>query len=277
MSPEPDSPGGLVPPGPPLEDVPTPLTSSPPAEDWRRDQPWEPPRAAPYGRFETFGDRYLPPPSRTMAGWALGLSLALCIPFAFVVGAGLAITVLVKGRDGRDNGKGLAIAALVISGLILLAQVVYVVVLVLTGFDETERDADGRVVEGGSVTFDRIRVGDCFDEPGLADLPTDGSEGEGAAYVDVVPCSEPHQAEVFHEITLDDDGYPGDPVIDARIGDCMPEFRTYVGTSYRRSRLEVVFYYPTRTTWRFGDREITCTLVSPNARDLEGSMRGSRR
>jgi hypothetical protein len=150
-------------------------------------------------------------------------------------------------------------------------------VVVLTGVDTTERDADGRVIDGGSVTLDRLRVGDCFTEPGFEDLPDDGSEGESSGVVDVVPCREPHQAEVFESLQMSGDGFPGDAAIRRRAADCVPAFEDYVGRPYRRSDLEITLYTPTSTSWRLGDRTLLCNLTERDLSDVTGSLRNSRR
>lgn len=213
-----------------------------------------------------------------MAGWALGLSLVLCVPFGFLVGAGLAITVLVRSHRHRINyGKRKAIAALLISGLVLAANVVYAVLVFFTGFDESERDSSGQVVDGGTVTLDRLRLGDCFNGGGLDGLAEDGDQSEAAVTADVVPCSRAHQAEVFHLFDIDADGYPGDAVVQRRLQECVSEFRTFVGRSYQRSQLEVIFLYPTSATWRLGDREVVCLVANPDLTKVTGSLAGARR
>ena len=276
--PDPPPPGGPVPPGPPIEPEPQHRTGGLSVEEWIEENRR---RATSDGRADLYRTPHVgrvakPQADQRMAGWALGLSLAFCIPFAFLVGAGLAIAVLVKGRDGRDHGMGKAIAALVIAGLLVVANVAYAVVVFFNGFDDTERDADGRVVEGGEVTLDRLQVGDCFSEPNLDSIPTDEAGEEASVTVDVVPCDEPHQAETYHQIQLDGGDYPGSDAIDARAAECVTAFRAYVGVPYRRSRLDFVYYFPTSASWRLGDREIVCSLVNRDLSDLTGSKRRSR-
>ena len=213
-----------------------------------------------------------------MAGWALALSLAFCIPVAFLVAVGLAIAVLVRSRDGRDHGRGLAIAALEVSALIILGNVAYVVFVLVTGLDTTERDADGRVVEGGSVTVDRLQVGDCYDDPEFdASDGRDEGPGEAATQVEVVPCSEPHEAEVAHILELTGEDYPGRAAIDARSEDCFPTNRELArGVPFRRA-LGVYIIFPSTTTWRLGDRALLCIVTRTEGEPLTGSLAGAGR
>jgi hypothetical protein len=284
-----DPPEELTPPGPPTgpePETPTPTTGGRSVDDWiaenrgRSQASPYPAQPNPYATQTELrlgeASRYDAGTSRKMAGWALGLSLVFCIPFGFLVAIGLAITVLVRSRGGGDHGKGMAIAALIISGLIIIANVVYVVVILFAGVDTTDRDSEGNVIDGGTVTLDRLRVGDCFNEPNFEDLPADGSQGEASASVEVVPCREPHQAEVYHSLEVTGDDFPGESAIDRQAAECVPEFKEYVGKPYGRSRLEITLYYPTSSSWRLGDRTVLCNLVERDLSDMTGSKRNSR-
>jgi len=268
--------GGLTPPGPQTESEAEQPRGGMSVDAWleqARDRP-----AQPVARMAPDVPRYDSRRSRNMAGWALGLSLALCIPFAFLVAIGLAIAVLVRSAGGgEDHGKGKAIAALVISGLIIIANVVYAVVIVFNGVDGTERDADGQVVDGGTVTPDRLRVGDCFTEPAFDKISADGSEREASATIEVVPCSEPHQAEAFHSFKISGDDFPGHDAISSWSADCFRAFKEYVGKAYAQSSLDVMFYSPTAQSWRFGDRTILCSLTERDLSDMTDTARDSRR
>lgn len=277
---EPPAGDGLTPPGPAPDEAAASPAGGMSVDAWLEHNRGRPrPPASPFTQPSyDLGRGADPNRSRTMASWALGLSLACCVPFAFLIAIGLAIAVLVRGAGSEDDhGKGRAIAALVISGLIVVVNVVYVVNIVLNGFDDTERDSQGQVVEGGTVTLDRLRVGDCFEDPNFDELPTDGSMGEGSASVEVVPCAEPHQAEVFHSIEMGGDDFPGETAVNRRSADCIPAFKEYVGKAFGRSRLEVALYFPTSMSWRLGDRTILCSLTERDLSDMTGSMKGSRR
>lgn len=211
-----------------------------------------------------------------MAGWALGLSLAFCIPFAFVVGFGLAIAVLVKSRDGRDDGKGMAIAAIVISALLVLANIAYVVVYLFNGVDTTERDVDGDVVEAGTVTVDRLRDGDCYNDAEL--LADDSPDVVVPSEVEVVPCATAHDFEVFAVFELPDGDYPGDAAVQERGYRCFDEFTEFNGRRWRqRSGLDFMMFMPSSASWRFGDRSVVCSIFEVDGSQMEGSAEGEAR
>ena len=107
-------------------------------------------------------------PSKGMAITALILSFICCLD---VVGIILAIVVLIRSRDGRNHGKGLAIAALIISVITLLIAVV-------GGYAIYDYAKDLKDVES-------LKAGDCFTAKGL----TDESE-TGVTEIRSVGCSE---------------------------------------------------------------------------------------
>jgi hypothetical protein len=129
------------------------------------------------------------PASKTMAIIALVLAVIGCFGISWVVSVVLAIIVLLRGKDGRAHGKGLAIAALVIDALYVLALVGIVVVAVIVG-------------PGTSV--EDLKTGDCVTANGLA------SDSDTIDSLEVVSCSKSHDGEVLATAKLsadDADGY----------------------------------------------------------------------
>lgn len=141
--------------------------------------------------------------------------------------------------------------------------------------DGPERDSDGAIAEEGDVNAFSLEVGDCFDDPDGVDLGTQTTVFELPA----VPCSQPHDNEVFALIALegDDDEYPGtEEVQTLGFERCYDEFEAYVGAPYEESALEFDPYlFPTAQTWAAGDREIVCAVYNPDLSPLTGSTRDS--
>ena len=161
-----------------------------------------------------------------MGGWALGLAIAFCVPLATLVSIGLAIATLVQSRDGRDRGRGLAVAALVIDGLVLLG-IVALVVIVLLAPTEPQRDTQGRVTERHEISAFDIREGDCLDDPALMAAGSDEIEVKQA---EAVPCGQAHDVEAYLVFDLEGDDYPGrrQVVRRAAVG-CLQGFEGFVG------------------------------------------------
>lgn len=214
-----------------------------------------------------------PLPSWAMAGWALGLSLAGVTPVAF----GLAIAVLVRSRkDGRNHGKGLAIAALICSVVITVLTVAVIAMYFLNGWDETRRDDDGRIVDEGAVSTDRLRVGDCFDDQTVADAPPESYEIDASGEVLAVPCSEPHQFETIHILEVAGDDFPGMDAIHSHAAGCLDVWEEFTGTPYLSDeRYELSYYYPDERSWRWGARRIVCNIYPRDESLMIGSILGT--
>ena len=265
-------PSGPVPPGPELPQQPRP---QPP--EYRPVH--HPVTAHLYGATAQPRPEHLPPVSKKMAGWALGLSIVPCCGgITTLVGLGLAIAVLVQSRDGRDHGKGLAIAALVISSLWIVIGVIAVLAGAFEGLtDDAERDASGRVTERDTISVLRLREGDCFDQPSLAE-ETEGDATSDTSEVEVVPCTDPHEYEVYLAFDLDLPAYPGEERTAGMAGRrCMREFTDFVGVPYGKSALEPYVFYPQERAWSLlDDRGVVC-LVGEPGQQTTGTLEGSRR
>lgn len=118
----------------------------------------------------------------------------------------------------------------------------------------------------GAVTA--LRVGQCLDQPAAATAIEE---------VEVVPCDDPHDLEVFAVVALPDGPYPGDSArSDAALAACTDRFAAYVGIEPSASELATGFLVPTEAAWDGGDREVVCLLYAPGER-LQGSMRATQR
>jgi hypothetical protein len=120
-----------------------------------------------------------------------------------------------------------------------------------------------------------VEVGECLDVPGLRD-----PEVTQLVDLEVIDCAEPHDAEVFARISLDDEPeapYPGDEHVRSAADQvCFERFEAYVGIRYVDARLEIVHLRPPVAAWVRGDRIVTCLLVNATAEPLLGSMAGTQ-
>jgi hypothetical protein len=138
-----------------------------------------PQQPTPYGApgsFPSGGDQG--PPSKGMAIGALVSSVLCCLPVGLVLG----IIVLRRSKDGRDHGKGLAIAAIVLNTLVMIGATVLLVVAVVFG-------SQVRAVSD-------LEPGDC--------ISADGLRGDAESFETITEqeCTEPHDAEVLGVVTL---------------------------------------------------------------------------
>ncbi len=181
---------------------------------------------------------------------------------------GLAIAVLVRSKDGREHGKGLAIAALVISTLWILLIGGLIAFAVVSGIRENRdapRDASGNVTERAEISVLKLRVGDCFDDA-------------EADRVTAIPCAQPHSFEAYYVFGLVGDSFPGDAQASRlAVQGCARQFKAVVGTPIRQSELTFGYYYPSEIRWNLDERHrVTCALQDPDG-PVTGTLRQSRR
>ncbi|MFJ2370003.1 hypothetical protein [Microbacterium sp. NPDC087665] len=136
------------------------------------------------------------------------------------------------------------------------------------GSGDADRDEDtGQVTESANIDIFSLKLGDCKMES-----PSGLIED-----ADVVPCDQPHDEEVYYEITMDD-GEFSEEAVDAASQECIGDaYTTFVGITYDESALEVFPITPTKDTWDgYDDRIVQCVIVDP-AGQTTGSLKGAAR
>ncbi|QDE35085.1 hypothetical protein FIV50_09995 [Microbacterium foliorum] len=136
------------------------------------------------------------------------------------------------------------------------------------GAGDADRDEEtGQVTESANIDIFALKVGDC-----MMEAPSGLLED-----IDVVPCAEPHDQEVFYEITMDDGDF-SEEAIDAASQECIGDaYASFVGVAYETSTLEVYPITPTQQTWdELNDRVVQCVISDP-AGQIEGSLEGAAR
>ncbi|HEY5833884.1 DUF4190 domain-containing protein [Streptomyces sp.] len=221
------------------------------------------PGGAPYG----YGPYPPPPPGwyppqRGTNGFAIAslVTALTCIPLFGVI---FGIVALVQiGRRG-DQGKGLAVAGLVINGVMTVLLALTVTVGLLGGFDE------------GNTRVEDITVGQCFDtvDSSLSDYAGDGARSTTA---NVVSCDIAHDAEAYAVFTLDPGlgaDYPGvERISDIAGAKCASYADDYLDSEPVPDTVDIYYYMPPREGWRDGDRSVTCFFGATSGR-LTGSVK----
>ncbi len=134
---------------------------------------------------------------------------------------------------------------------------------------EPERDAETKeITSSGQADVFAIEVGDCVDE----------TEADEVSDVPVVPCSDPHDQELFSEFLLTETEWPGDDAIqEAAITRCDAAFEVFVGVPWDSSELEWYPFTPTEDGWdSLGDRLVQCVIYDP-AGKTTGTLKGAAR
>ncbi|MFE6405916.1 DUF4190 domain-containing protein [Streptomyces sp. NPDC057837] len=233
--------------------------------------PYAPPPAdrssapGPYGTagmpYGTAGTPYGTPKSvNALAVAALVLGVLCFIP---ALGLVLGLVALWQIKRSGQSGRGLAIGGAVLScaGLVLWA------VVLSTGAATTAWEGFKDGAQGNESLS--LAKGDCFDAPG-------GLEGD-TYDVDPVSCAGRHDGEVFGVVTLPGGSYPGDAAItDAADERCFALQDQYAMDTWAMpAHVDVYYLMPSRDSWRWGDRVITCVFGHTDAgTGLTGSLRG---
>lgn len=164
-----------------------------------------PPTPFPYGGYPAWS----PPPPQQTDGLAVASLVVSCsslvVGLSAPVGLGLGIAALRRIRRTGAQGRGLAIAGIVIGGIMTAAAVVMVAFFVLfaigmgtmatsSGWDSSSTDDTWSSSEMPTFVLQTdLRPGDCLlDVPGTYDL-------SDAVAVD---CGEPHGAEVLSTLAM---------------------------------------------------------------------------
>ncbi|MGL3805517.1 septum formation family protein [Paeniglutamicibacter sp. R2-26] len=137
----------------------------------------------------------------------------------------------------------------------------------LFGPERAPRDEDGTINKEADADAFTIRNGDCLNDPGEGDIES----------VPVVPCSTPHEFEVFHEFTLKEATYPktDDAMLEIVGPKCETAFQGFVGRDIDDSRLDFTTLEPSELSWKDGDRTVQCLIGDPEKGKTTGSLAGA--
>jgi Domain of unknown function (DUF4190)/Septum formation len=202
-----------------------------------------------------FGDEPEPMPDGTepvskLAILALITGLVALVPIAVAVGIASLRGIRRTGRRGR----GMAMAGLILSATwVIVAAAVAAVGLVTHGFHKPV------TVKYREAAVFKLQEGDCVDSP-------------NAQLVSVLPCSTPHQAEVFATFLLTGSRWPGASAIatEASSG-CTSRLNGYLNPQITIS-LSQSYVFPDQVAWSAGTRTVVCEVRASNG-DLTGSVR----
>jgi hypothetical protein len=92
-----------------------------------------------------------------------------------------------------------------------------------------------------------------------------------------LPCSEPHDGEVFFNEDHPGPDFPSDDAFQSWVeAECIPAFESYTGSAYDDQEvLDIGWFTPTERSWTFGDRGVTCYLTPVNGIPTTVSYRGA--
>jgi len=195
------------------------------------------------------------PGERPMSGLAIA-TLVTGIFGLVLVTVVLGIIALRRIASRGQRGRGLAIAGLVLAALWTLFIVAAVVISAAT---DAERDDEGRVAVGGSLSVFELRRGDCLN--GV-------EEAARVMSVDSVPCEGPHEAQVYVNFTIPGDEFPGTERVNA-LADrgCQQRVADNAPSIAEDESVGLFFFNPTEQSWDTqDDRTVICLALFPEPR-----------
>lgn len=199
-----------------------------------------------------------PPPQRGTNGLAIA-ALVLGLIGGVVLGAVLGFVALAQIRRTGQQGRGLAIAGIALSGVWTLLVGVGIVAAIATS---ATRDGSGTVTGGGTASVQTVAVGDC-----LNDIP----DGRTVKTLSVAPCDQPHVGEVFATYDSPAGTYPGqDKLQDAAERRC-PDLIDGYAPGAGDDDLGLFTLVPTSSGWLRGDRATQCVATTDTPKS--GSIR----
>jgi uncharacterized RDD family membrane protein YckC len=124
--------------------------------------------------------------------------------------------------------------------------------------DVEPRSDDVVVTSRRTISVYELHTGDCFDTGRMAEMQT----------VDLLPCDEPHDAQVYAIEELPTDAVDRTAVTDVALARAAEEvcMSAAAAATGLRNELDVYYLHPTAESWRLGDHEVVCTATAPQGK-----------
>jgi hypothetical protein len=219
---------------------------------WGQPAGWSP--TAPAGWYQTApNNSYLPPSLDGCSVAGLVFGILPTVPLGLIFG----ITGIVRTSHRVRRGRPLAVTGLLLSVLWL---VLFVAIGAASRPDSGQPGAAQQSpaatatvpspASTGAVSPRNLRPGDCF----MVKL------GVVLTSIPLLPCSQPHDAQIFANLRIPNSSYPGSSAktLDAALKLCEPAAYTYMNG--RIDLLEIAAYYPSSAIWAMGDHTAHCVL-----------------
>jgi len=236
---------------------------------------YPPPAGVGYG-----APSYSPPPSQGTNGFAIA-ALIFGIIGGALLGFIFGFIALSQTKRTGQNGRGMAIAGIVLSALWTVGVLLLIILAVAsstpsgpvtpttlpTASPTAEPTTEPPVTTAPStaISATELQVGDC-----LNDL-TNSTDVSSLPSVD---CTQPHQGEVFAVFDLPPGPYPGaDGVDDLVSKGCNARLAEYSPGAPSDDAVGLFSVYPLEQNWERGDREVVC-IAKATSGTTTGSIKG---
>jgi hypothetical protein len=203
-----------------------------------------------------------------VAALILGLAALVTCGVTGLVGAILGIVALARISGTRNEGRGMAVAGVTLSAVSIVGYLALFIYLGAT-FEETEGSGAGSPAATATATatpvyVDDLRPGDCVNGTDEAELTT----------VDVVPCADPHEGEVYAVFDLAGRTWPGvDTANQQASAGCESRQESYVDPAELDIGVDFYFVVPSEETWTEEDDRLVVCWFESTGDPLTGSVR----
>lgn len=186
----------------------------------------------------------------------------------WILGIVLGIVALKRIRRTAQQGRGLAIAGIVLSGIWLAITALILVVGLGSGpvvpapLRSSAPSASSTGASGShSVDPFTLTTGDCFDNP----TPTPGQTQTVNTVVQTL-CTQPHNAQIFATFNVSGSplSYPGDAKMHSLASSgCSARVAASLDGAKLTDSMSIRFLYPLQGSWLGGHRTISCIVYNP--------------
>ena len=157
-----------------------------------------------------------------------------------------------------NQGRGLGLVLAALAGALIVAAVVVTAVVV------SHRQHRAQATHPLRGTVFQLRPGQCTNF---------GPNGTAVAHV--IPCAQPHDAEIYGAFSVASRHWPGTAALSeqARRG-CQRRLSGYLNPQLDPSGMTEFYVYPNPGAWAAGGRSIICEIRGTHGK-LTGSVRAS--
>jgi Domain of unknown function (DUF4190)/Septum formation len=208
------------------------------------------PFGTPYGGY---GSPYPTgrPYSPKTSGWAIA-SFVLGLLAVVILSVIFGFVALSRIKRLGQQGRGFAIAGLVLSGL----WVLLIILLIIVGSlgNATRSSSTGAITHGGNLSVFSLAVGDCLNNPATA---------QDVSTVTAEPCNQSHSAQIYAKFNLTGSNfsYPGTATVTQLASTGCTARTANVDRSKVTNAMTVHFFFPDQTAWLNGRRTVACMVV----------------
>jgi len=223
---------------------------------------------------------YSAPPRQGTNGFAIA-ALIFGIIGGALLGFIFGFIALSQTKRTGQTGRGMAIAGIVLSALWTIGVLLLIIVAVASSTPPgpvnpttlptagptvaPTTEAPVTAVPSTAISATDLQVGDC-----LNDL-TDSTD---VSSLPSVPCSQPHQGEVFAVFDLPPGPYPGAAGVDDLVSKgCNARLADFSPSAPSDDAIGLFSVYPLEQNWDRGDREVVC-IAKATSGSSTGSIKG---